>query len=417
MTSRSNMRFFYLIVLWLLGATTSVADSDFNGHLKPLVNVASYPQNSVWRDSGATSASLSLEGRLNGMWSGQTTRLNVAWQGFATYQDSGETQTLPLGGNLTSVDDSRRLFDFTSRVSEYDRGSLNHRLDRLSLHWSTDNNVVSIGRQALSWGNGLFFSPMDIVNPFDPVAIDTEYKTGDDMIYAQHLFTSGNDIQAALVFRRDPASHRVDADESTLGVKYHGLLGDGELDLLAAINHQTNVIGVGGNRLLGDAVWRADLVLTEVDDDWYGEFTSNLSYSWVWATHNVSASLEYYYNSFGQPTNKYDVANLSQNHVLVDRLARGESYTIGRHYAAGNISVELSPLTIVSTNLFANLQDNSGLLQLTLQSFPTDNASFTIAMSVPLGPAGSEYGGIQSVDPGVYYARDLALFLQFAWYR
>jgi len=37
----------------------------------------------------------------------------------------------------------------------------------------------------LSWGNGLVFSPMDIVNPFDPTAVDTEYKAGDDMLYGQ----------------------------------------------------------------------------------------------------------------------------------------------------------------------------------------------------------------------------------------
>ena len=32
------------------------------------------------------------------------------------------------------------------------------------------------------------FNAMDIFNPFDPAAVDTEYKVGDDMFYGQYLF-------------------------------------------------------------------------------------------------------------------------------------------------------------------------------------------------------------------------------------
>jgi hypothetical protein len=38
---------------------------------------------------------------------------------------------------------------------------------------------------------------MDLVNPFDPASIDTEYKAGDDMLYVQYLQDNGNDMQAA----------------------------------------------------------------------------------------------------------------------------------------------------------------------------------------------------------------------------
>ena len=69
-----------------------------------------------------------------------------------------------------------------------------------ALDQAADENL-RFGRQALSWGNGLFYAPMDLVNPFDPAAIDTEYKAGDDMLYLQYLQDSGNDLQAAVVVR------------------------------------------------------------------------------------------------------------------------------------------------------------------------------------------------------------------------
>ena len=36
-------------------------------------------------------------------------------------------------------------------------------------------------------------APMDLMNPFDPATIDTEYKAGDDMLYFQYLQDGGND--------------------------------------------------------------------------------------------------------------------------------------------------------------------------------------------------------------------------------
>ena len=41
-----------------------------------------------------------------------------------------------------------------------------HRLDRLYLAHASDTTVVKIGRQAISWGNGLIYNPVD----FWPIA-------------------------------------------------------------------------------------------------------------------------------------------------------------------------------------------------------------------------------------------------------
>ena len=80
-----------------------------------------------------------------------------------------------------------------------------HRLDRLSLGYTSESLVMRLGRQAVTWGNGLVFYPMDIFNPFNPVAIDKDYKTGDDMLYGQWTTYQGNDWQMILLPRRDVA--------------------------------------------------------------------------------------------------------------------------------------------------------------------------------------------------------------------
>ncbi|MDE2462520.1 MAG: hypothetical protein KGO02_02215, partial [Alphaproteobacteria bacterium] len=55
------------------------------------------------------------------------------------------------------------------------------RIDRLSVSYSSTHVVLKLGRQALTWGAGLVFRPMDLFDPFAPDAIDTEYKPGTDM--------------------------------------------------------------------------------------------------------------------------------------------------------------------------------------------------------------------------------------------
>ena len=57
-------------------------------------------------------------------------------------------------------------------------------------HWA-----VTVGRQAVSWGSGIVFQPLDPFNPFAPTAVDRDYKAGDDLVLIERLFDNGHDAQ------------------------------------------------------------------------------------------------------------------------------------------------------------------------------------------------------------------------------
>jgi len=234
---------------------------------------------------------------------------------------------------------------------------------------------------------------MDIINPFDPATIDTEYKTGDDMLYFQCLLDNGSDIQSALVFRRYPATGNAESAESSYSVKYHGFAGKNEYDILLAQSYDEFSIGLGGNRSPGGAIWQADLVVTETDLDTEAQFVTNLAYSPVLAGRNMSGLLEYYFNGFGQRNGDYDPESLPGNTDLIHKLVRGEVYTLGRHYLAAGVMVEMSTLWMVTPNVFLNMEDYSALLQIQSQYSPGDNFTFPDSLNIPIGPDGSEYGG------------------------
>ncbi len=275
--------------------------------------------------------------------------------------------------------------------------------------------MINFGRQAVSWGNGLVYNPMDFFNPFDPAAIDTEYKTGDDMLYAQYLFDTGDDLQVAWVLRRDDAGD-VEADVSSLAIKYHGFAGAAEYDLLLARHYDDSITAAGGAIDFAGAVWRADLLISDGDNNRYTSAVLNWTYSWIAWDKNVSATIELFRNGFGIDDGDYAPSALAARTALTDRLQRGELFTLGKHQLAVAATIELAPLWVLTTTLFQNLDDESRLLQLLSRHDLQQDLLLLIALNLPTGDDGSEFGGIDSAVAGRTLGLDESLFLQLAWY-
>lgn len=409
-----------ILLLFLFGIANADGN-EFGGHTKFRLIGQSFPGASLFR-AVAGSESYDIEGdlRLNLTLDRESWSFASAYQLFAVHGDSIEwTRNLGTVGSAfidRLPDDERRLFRLTDVIRDEGRNAFVHRLDRLSLSYTSDKAFVRFGRQALSWGNGLFYSPMDLVNPFDPATIDTEFKPGDDMLYLQYLRDNGDDVQGAIVFRRDPLTGDVDADEATVTLKYHGFAGDNEYDLLIADSYGDTVLGVGGVKSIGGAIWRGDIVATDTADDIRLQVVTNLSYSWVWASKNMSGAIEYYFNGFGQHGGRYDPASLTANPELLARLARRELFALGRNYIAGSLLIEMSPLWTLTPTLLANFDDPSALLQLVTQYSLSDNMTLLGSVNLPLGSDGTEFGGIDAGLPNTYLATGASLFAQFAWY-
>ena len=83
-----------------------------------------------------------------------------------------------------------------------------------------------------------------------------------------------------------------------------------------------------------------------------------MDYSWVWWGKNLYGFLEFYYNGLGG--DDY-LAVLSDPNVL-ERLARGELFTLGRPYLGWHIRLEVHPLFNVYVSVINNLSDPSGML-------------------------------------------------------
>ncbi len=56
------------------------------------------------------------------------------------------------------------------------------------------------------------------------------------------------------------------------------------------------------------------------------------------------------------------------------------------------------------------------MLQITTRNNLREDMEFIGALNIPLGPDGSEFGGISLDMPDLFLSTDASLFAQLAWY-
>ncbi|MBN1141933.1 MAG: hypothetical protein JXB25_09105 [Deltaproteobacteria bacterium] len=314
------------------------------------------------------------------------------------------------------ISDRRRLFDLTKVIDEGDDGILYHRLDRCAVTWKDQGTLVRLGRQAVTWGHGFLFNPMDLLNPFAPTDIERDYKVGDDMAFFQHPFGAGGDLQLVLAPRRHPDSGKIAADQSSLGGKYHFAVGTLETDLMAARHYEDVILGIGNVGYLGRAAWRLDVTWTIPDADTgesdYLALVANLDTSWVWLDRNWYGLLEFYYNGLGDD----DYGRSIREERIAERFERGELFTLGRFYLGATLQVELHPLLNFYLTAIANLEDPSGILQPRLLWDATESLRLTLGANLYWGGPETEYGGFEIGNTGLTQRPAPSVYAWLSWY-
>lgn len=296
------------------------------------------------------------------------------------------------------IRDDHRFFNLTHSLHEGERSFIYHRLDRAFLSFSPAWGEIRIGRQALTWGHGFTFNPMDLFNPFAPTDLVRDYKTGDDLILV-HIPVKRVDMDLIYAAHRDPDTDKAGMDQSSLGVKLHTILGGLDADVMVARHYKDMVAGIGTAGTLKDAAFRLDLTGTCLDQtsrghSFYISGVANLDYSWVWFNRNWYGYVELYYN--GLSNNDYGRELLDP--AVSTRLERGELFALGRWYASANVNLEIHPLVNAYLTPVINLHDGSGMLLPRVVYDFSDTIRITLAARLNWGAADTEYGGF--VVPG-----------------
>ncbi|MBV1907000.1 MAG: hypothetical protein KUG75_13060 [Pseudomonadales bacterium] len=408
---------FLYLVLWGLASFADLSASEmlFDSRLKIFGSSSFLPADDLQRSlDGSPVLDINVDARF--MLTHQTGNWAINLESAINYSagDSLIFSASPQSTlNQVPVDDDARLINLTVKLSAGERHRLINRFDRASIIYREENWSVSIGRQALSWGSGLIFQPLDLFSPFSPTTVDRDYKAGDDMLNIEYLFKNGSDVQWVSVLRRDP-QRGFAWSESSSGLKWHGFVGELEIEVLAGKHFRDDIAGFSLAFPLGGAMLRSNLLLTfpEVGSVLVSGVI-NTDYSFAWKDRTIYIFGEYFHNGFGSKDKPVDITNISFG--LRRRLARGELFNLQRDYVALGIQIQWHPLLGQAFTLMSNLQDMSSLGQLSFSYEPGDHQRFQFGAIKTLGKVGEEFGRI-NVLPGLTTGGGTRVYLRYMYF-
>jgi len=128
-------------------------------------------------------------------------KIKIEIQGRGDYVISNYTDS-KLFDSVWNSRIRNRLFymEHNQRTDSYFRSAYIH---RMSFTYNTEKHKISIGRQAISWGQGRFLNPLDLVTAVGPFIIDLEDIPGADAVNYTYYLSSMNMLEGVIVpYRR-----------------------------------------------------------------------------------------------------------------------------------------------------------------------------------------------------------------------
>lgn len=280
----------------------------------------------------------------------------------------GPGATVPV----PAVRAKRRLIDFDPLLVERGGLSLTHDLDLLAVKIKLSGADVTAGRQVLSWGSGRLWNPTDLLSPFAPTDVDREVRHGVDAVRVSVPLSQTAQLDALWLPLPDLADH---------GGVVRAQVNAGGFDIApsAAKYVRDLVFGLDVSGDLGPVGVHAEAAYTRaLDDD--ERFVRAVAGAELRPRDKLVLIGEYYYNGWGA-TRAGDYLGVLRS----DRVARGEVFGAGRHYAGVVASYLHSELLTLQTIAIANLQDPSVIVVPAVEYWAEQKVLVRAGAYLPLG--------------------------------
>ncbi len=272
---------------------------------------------------------------------------------------------------------SDTYFDWDGTYVSRDDLVARHSLYRAHITLTGTRAELRVGRQRLAWGTALFWNPVDILNPFNPVQLEREERTGVDAVLL------GWDYGA--LSRLSVVGARQRSGDS-VALRWRGNWRGFDLALTGGRFRGDEVAGFDFAGQLGLIGLRGEATRTRSEKD--GSYTRVVLGADRSFANTLTLNLELYYNGQGRgDTRDYEFM----------RLVSGEVVSLARYYGAFFLGYELTPLLRWDNYVILNLDDDSRFLAPRLVYSPTGSLDWALGVQYFDGPTDSEYGVLETL--------------------
>lgn len=304
-----------------------------------------------------------------------------------------------------------RRFNLGTRLVEEQDSTVIAAIDRAVVQYRRKNWSMKVGRDALTWGNGVVFHPMDLFSPFSPTTVDREFKSSSDLMLLETLFSNGSDLQLLYIARN--VSRTSLGGSSTRAIKYKGLTDSLEYEIVLGEHYSDQVVAGSIQAPIGGALLRTDLVRSCNSSQCFNSGVVNLDYTFSLNGAPLYVFAEFYRNAYG--VERLSNQSLELPIHLVERQGRGEVFNLMKRYAALGVVVPINPLWNQTVTCIRNIHDGGMLIQTFLTYDPSDHTRVQLGLLVPLADQGDEFGEL-SVDDQFTRGGGWNVFVSLAYY-
>lgn len=236
-------------------------------------------------------------------------------------------------------------------------------LDRANLKYRFSLGDLTVGRQAVTFGETYFWNPLDIFNPFDARSFDRDYKPGVDLLKLDVPFGDFSGMNV-IVGAYNGGMGPSDFKRHVFIARCYGSLQGWDMAVQGGQVYGGSQFGYGFTgeafslEVRGEASWFKSKIddrvifdpgIRMLDDSFTG--VAGLGRK---VTDRVTVETEYLYNGAGIPENMD--AGLA-------RVGAGDALHIGRHLAGASVSWETMPLLATRFACIYSFSDGSRVFQ------------------------------------------------------
>jgi hypothetical protein len=226
---------------------------------------------------------------------------------------------------LSSTQRPGRTFDLSYLLLDQDSFYLEQDVERFSLSLFLDRVDLVIGRQPITWGEGLLFPSTDLWVQYSPFELDTSLKPGVDAIRLMMAPLDNLELDVVLVDRGA-------LEDLSSGAQLKGYLAWGNLYGGVAKSWNRLFITGGTSAEVRQFMIRFEGVLPfEYEESRLG--LPSLTGGIDWFSGDAMVSVEYHYNGSGALGPEGYMGQAQDERTL-----RGEYYLLGRHYLGALIN-------------------------------------------------------------------------------
>ena len=294
---------------------------------------------------------------------------------LGSYLDTAECRALK---DRASPQYWRADANYIERGDVYGR----HRLYRAAVTLTRGNVDLKLGRQRIAWGTGRFWSPLDILNPVNPLALEREERVGVDAALLEAKL--GPLSRASLVYAPAP-----DRGPASRALQWHGNAAGVDASLVAGRLRGLDIVGMDVASQIGDVGVRAEAARLKPDGGpGFNRWMAGADYAFA---TGLTLSAELYYNGAGsRDPAGYDFAGLRA----------GRLTSLATRYAGLFASYEITPLLKWMTYAVLNADDRSRAVDSRLVWSVAPATDLTFGVQHFTRTAGSEF----AASPSAFHA-------------